>query len=103
MAVARLMGHSSTRMVELVYGQLTDATYRDAIARMPGGSNCNAGVTDAVQNPGKDGTYGTVKTEPSAGNLVPRAGIEPATRGFSVPVPNDLNAGTPKRKLRLVK
>jgi integrase len=35
MTVAHLMGHSSTRMVELVYGRLSDETYRDAVAAMP--------------------------------------------------------------------
>lgn len=35
MTVAHLMGHSSTRMVELVYGRLADETYQDAVAAMP--------------------------------------------------------------------
>ena len=35
MTVAHLMGHSSTRMVELVYGRLSDETYQDAVAQMP--------------------------------------------------------------------
>ncbi len=35
LVVAHLMGHSSTRMVELVYGKLSDETYRDAVAAMP--------------------------------------------------------------------
>lgn len=35
MTVAHLMGHSSTRMVELVYGRLSDETYQDAVAAMP--------------------------------------------------------------------
>jgi integrase len=34
--IARLMGHSSTRMVELVYGQLDAATLDRAIAKLPG-------------------------------------------------------------------
>lgn len=35
MTVAHLMGHSSTRMVELVYGRLSEETYRGAVAQMP--------------------------------------------------------------------
>lgn len=35
LTVAHLMGHSSTRMVELVYGRLSDDTYRAAVAQMP--------------------------------------------------------------------
>ena len=35
LAVARMMGHSSTRMVEQVYAQLHQDNYRDAIAKMP--------------------------------------------------------------------
>jgi integrase len=35
LVVAHLMGHSSTRMVELVYGRLADETYQDAVAAMP--------------------------------------------------------------------
>lgn len=33
--VAKLLGHSTTRMVELVYRHLTDDTYRNAVAKMP--------------------------------------------------------------------
>lgn len=33
--VAKLLGHSSSKMVELVYGQLDDATYERAIAVLP--------------------------------------------------------------------
>lgn len=33
--VARLLGHSSTKMVELVYGKLDDRTFEAAIAKLP--------------------------------------------------------------------
>ena len=36
LTVAKLMGHSTTRMVELVYAQLHADNYKDAIARLPG-------------------------------------------------------------------
>lgn len=35
LTVAHLMGHTTTRMVELVYGRLADDTYRDAVALLP--------------------------------------------------------------------
>ena len=35
LTVARLMGHTTTRMVELVYAQLRADNYRDAIAKLP--------------------------------------------------------------------
>jgi integrase len=45
LAVAHLLGHSSTRMVELVYGRLTPAVYEAAVGGLPG---CNAGVPPVV-------------------------------------------------------
>jgi integrase len=109
--VSRLLGHTSTRMVELVYGQLDDATLASAIGRMPGGSH--AGVTHAVPIRGDIGAGGTSaspasiansveESAMSGGSVVPRAGIEPATRGFSVPLPNEQNVAQPKPKLKLV-
>lgn len=35
LTVAHLLGHSSTRMVELVYGRLDEQTYQRAVAAMP--------------------------------------------------------------------
>jgi hypothetical protein len=46
--VAKLMGHSSTRMVDLVYGKLNEENYRTAAGRLPSldlpepGSRCGA-------------------------------------------------------------
>lgn len=47
LSVSRLMGHTSTRMLEKVYAQLSDANLEAAIARIPafrGIEACNAGV-----------------------------------------------------------
>jgi integrase len=85
--VADLLGHSSTRMVDLVYGRLTPAVYAAAVASLP---SCAAGVPDAVPLVARPGARGTArpgqKAAKSQESGVPRAGIEPATRGFSVPV-----------------
>lgn len=108
--VSRLLGHKSTRMVELVYGQLDDATLDAAIAKLPG---CDAGGTRAVPTAGTGGAGGTAAFPPSivnsleestisASSVVPRDGVEPPTRGFSVLMDMAPKPSQPKVKLRLV-
>jgi integrase len=94
--VATLLGHSSTRMVEKVYGRLDEATLAAAISRLPGGgSDCNAGVTRDVRTGGTRGAGGNAIAQAAIENsvenpvdsavlVVPRDGVEPPTRGFSV-------------------
>jgi integrase len=48
--VARLLGHTSTKMVDLVYGKLSEATMAGAVDRLPGGSACAARVQDTWGN-----------------------------------------------------
>jgi len=109
--VSRLLGHSSTRMVELVYGQLDDATLASAIARI--GDGCDAGVSHAVPRPGTGGTTGHTPSSPMIRNSVeesrslaesevPRDGVEPPTRGFSVLVDMSPKQPQPRAKLRAV-
>jgi integrase len=109
--VSRLLGHKSTRMVELVYGQLDEATLSRAIDRLPGGSH--AGYTDAMPNRVTGGAIGTAPSAPTISNsvenvgfsntlVVPSPGIEPGTRGFSVPCPNQDKHARPRAKLKLV-
>jgi methanogenic corrinoid protein MtbC1 len=66
--VAAMMGHNATAMVDRVYGKLDEASYRRAIARLPGGTpttqpvadpDCHTGVTSPPQSGGKHGTDGT--------------------------------------------
>ncbi len=96
-AVATMMGHSSTRMVELVYGRLDDASYRRAMAVLPEG--LSGSVTTIVTPSGHPKaslghsrrTKGAKKKRPVSVEkpsdfAVPRDGVEPPTRGFSVPV-----------------
>ena len=47
--IANLMGHTSTRMVDLVYGRVGPNDYEAAISRLPGGNRLPAGYTDAAQ------------------------------------------------------
>jgi hypothetical protein len=92
LAVAHLLGHSSTRMVELVYGRLTTATYRAAVSVLP---ECDAGVPEQVHKLALTGIGGTNRMQPSSPNAVPRGGIEPPTRGFSVLKSDDTEDSDP--------
>jgi integrase len=94
LAVAHLLGHSSTRMVEMVYGRLNEQTYRTAIAALPG---CDAGVPPGGPFEVTKGTRGTKVRAVSARTSVPRGGIEPPTRGFSVRELSVLDGGKSKR------
>ena len=93
--IANLMGHTSTRMVDLVYGRVGPNDYEAAISRLPGGNRLPAGYTDTAQNGRTNGTAGNAIAqaaitdsveEPmiSESLRVPRDGVEPPTRGFSV-------------------
>lgn len=106
--VAQLLGHTTTRMVDLVYGRLDDATLSAAIMKLPGA--CDAGVPNGMPRPGAAGTTGHTPSSPSIVNsvemsaastedFVPRAGIEPATRGFSGLADLAPKVAQPRRKL----
>ena len=87
--IARLVGHTSSRMVERACGHRNDVAFRNAMTQLPampvipaagrkwgaGGSSFpETGETQATRSPPQ------LQEQP-----VPGAGIEPATRGFSVP------------------
>ena len=109
--VAKLMGHASTRMVDLVYGRLNEENFRTAARRLPclelpapgskwvaeparkertrrAGRTSAASSACATHGAESGETQGTLQ---STGPLmfgrdeVPGPGIEPGTRGFSVP------------------
>jgi len=104
--VANLLGHSSTRMVDLVYGRVADETQRAWVAKLampsrPLGVEQNAAGpwdkygTNVPETPGADGAPDASAAMPEAAETaasptrkptkrVPRVGIEPTTRGFSV-------------------
>jgi integrase len=87
LAVARLMGHSSAAMVERVYGRLNAEVLSATLRQLPG---CDAGVPEKSDPPRRKGRIGKAPKMPSPSEMsdseVLRAGIEPATRGFSIPV-----------------
>jgi integrase len=86
--VAKLLGHTSTKMVDLVYGRLNDGNFTRAAARLPPMASLEIGSAseaDAGHLPGPGRLLGNDQTEKIRGVVVPRGGIEPPTRGFSVP------------------
>jgi integrase len=54
--VARLLGHTSTKMVDLVYGRLSEATLAAAVNRLSAPAACAAVVQDARALPATDET-----------------------------------------------
>jgi integrase len=90
-AVADLMGHTTTRMVDSVYGQLDELALRRAVELLPSAgslSRCSNSVADASRSRASAGRKrhppDSRKALKSGGFMVPRDGIEPSTRGFSI-------------------
>jgi len=96
--IAPVMGHADSRMVERVYGRLPIEDLRRRLATSIGADcntgatastgngvqDCNTGATDRVENDESGGSIGSPDSVIST-CLVPGPGIEPGTRGFSVP------------------
>jgi integrase len=81
---------SSTRMVQTVYGKLSaDELAARLRGVIPSAADCNAGATERKDLGGLAGLPGRPKKQESRGKdrgfAVPRDGIEPPTRGFSIP------------------
>ncbi len=112
--VAKMMGHSTTKMVDTIYGQLGDKSFEKAAEKFPeitvperaragSASVAEPARTQRIVRAGRThaASTGTVDHSPrsseaqrslqSTGPLdvgrveVPGPGIEPGTRGFSVP------------------
>jgi integrase len=102
LAVAHLLGHSSTRMVELVYGRLNDGIYRSAVATLPAVDQWDASETRGVPILALHGEVGAAVDaqvrEISVGNVVPRGEVESPTRGFSGPTSS---GALPSKSVRL--
>ena len=91
LVTASLMGHASSEMVRRVYTRIGPEAQIRAMALLPPlallpltGSTVTNGVTEAVRKAGQPGRSGRRAIKTSSQLTVPRAGIEPATRGFSV-------------------
>jgi hypothetical protein len=98
-AVARLLGHTTSRMVELVYGQLDDETLKNAVSTLPplpkslpkapkARKQARTAGSEWVVNSGPDVRQRRQMQQTLPNKIkeltVPRGGIEPPTRGFSV-------------------
>ncbi len=81
--VAPTMGHRDTRMVERVYGRLSPEEI-GALLTAHFAPDCITGASNSVDSAGKRGRNGRSRRANPA-KTVPRGGIEPPTRGFSVP------------------
>ena len=81
--IAPVMGHADTRMVERVYGRLPVQVLASRIAAAIGVENCSTLVAAPVDSAGFDGLNGLAGNGNRLKGL-PRGGIEPPTRGFSV-------------------
>lgn len=71
--VGAALRHADSRMAERVYARLTPAELRARLVQQ----SSNAGASEGVSWP--------LVAAAAAGNPVPRDGIEPPTRGFSIP------------------
>jgi len=84
--IASAMGHTSSRMVERVYGKIASEDLGRLLRERVRGGLLMAG--EAVKTGPIEVTGDTVSDEESAGKQavlpVPRDGIEPPTRGFSI-------------------
>jgi hypothetical protein len=91
--VARMLRHTDGRMAERVYGRL------DAVSagRLLG---CDTGVPAERASEAEGASHAKISATKRPGNAVPRDGIEPPTRGFSIPRNARLIAAIQRGKLR---
>jgi len=84
--IGSVLGHADSRMVERVYGRLSPEILRARLEKSLG-LDCSTGATDRVDSAASIGLPGRSRPDSPSTNpmiSVPRGGIEPPTRGFSV-------------------
>ena len=81
--VAAMLGHSDSRMAERVYARLPSDLLRDLLSDL-----CQPAAGKGPETAEKDGEDESEETAKPL-ILVPGGGIEPPTRGFSVPCSTD--------------
>src|SRR5712664_4717102 len=75
-----MLGHADSRMAERVYAKLPPDLLRDLLTDL-----CQPAAGQSIPEAGKDGEDGRSGSR-NPSEEVPRGGIEPPTRGFSVPL-----------------
>ena len=78
-----MLGHADSRMAERVYAKLPPDLLRDLLTDL-----CQPAAGQSIPEAGKDGEDGRSGSR-NPSEEVPRGGIEPPTRGFSVPCSTD--------------
>ncbi len=79
-----MLGHADSRMAERVYARLPPDLLRDLLAEF-----CQPAAANALPEAGKDEHSWHSAAARLPLEMVPRGGIEPPTRGFSVPCSTD--------------
>lgn len=87
--VGQLLGHTTSRMVELVYGRIGQETLQNAVALLPGGARSDEDDRDNSVCPDAPlmSRMSHLTRRQASENVVSAVlgpGIEPGTRGFSV-------------------
>ena len=87
--IAVLLGHTDSRMVERVYGRLDASDLGADVARVFAGLDLPAWMpwqrtVIREHYAGEHDQHGEAEDRELEGSLVPRDGVEPPTRGFSV-------------------
>lgn len=99
--IACMLGHTDSRMVERVYGRMPVESLRNSLEMRL--LDCSAFVADGSENQRHMRQVRPVESTIFSGFMVPRVGIEPTTRGFSVPAPKGVRTGKQKEKLKQLK
>lgn len=86
LTVGRMLGHSTSRMVELVYGHLDDAAYRRAVESIGTVTRVYRASAPEAREAGEKTSGLSPNSAETGPKVVPRGGIEPPTRGFSIPM-----------------
>jgi len=96
-ALAAMLRHTDSRMIERVYGRIAPDALGNVLRDRLGEPRrrCSAGVAGAGGQRGKRGNGGGAEPRDIAQLSVPRDGIEPPTRGFSIRPSSRKYAGKP--------
>ena len=84
--VGAALGHADARMAERVYARLDSTELARTMRREGGVAECHNSVTASADSVALPALGAPSKRAVSARKSVPRDGVEPPTRGFSIPV-----------------